>query len=266
MRKKHIKIVIPAYNRPDYLRKTVDSLLQQSYSDCDFVYDFYVFEQSDDAKLQQQSVGYLVDNGINFAVSHKNLGLRGAFMKMYETGVFSSADYVMVTDQDNLFHQPISKLTSVLDDYTDCFVSTGYLSLEHPIDSVIKSEKHGTIIRKSLVRGGMTVMRGDDFRGLMPIKLDRMWGNPANSSWQIGFEWEETYWNPKSPGARGMKSFVYCVPNVCDHFGSSSTWRPDSEENRRIIMNLEIPQKEQNYVADQTALQPVLQKYPNVPR
>jgi hypothetical protein len=67
-------------------------------------------------------------------------------------------------------------------------------------------------------------MRMSDFKSLFPIHLDSKYGDPCNSSWNAGLDWELTYWNPKSIGQKTDKNFVLCVPGGVLHKGIDSTF------------------------------------------
>ncbi len=259
-KKKTITVYVTSYNKPEYLYKTLDSIIEKKRFDKEYEYKICVFEQSPDRIVQDNIYRTIKDKYKNeiaeIYCSPFNLGLRGAINKAYGLGWFDNADYIMITDQDNLFHTPLSLYAKVLNKYKSCIVATGYLSKEHEVHDVIYDNEFGNIIIKSTARGGMMFYRAQDLVKLLPMNLDVMHGWEGNSSWNIGLDWSLLSWLPDSPLAQGLSNFIYCIPNSTTHFGYDSSWR---ETDESMINREEIMQDEQYVIGNELNKNKVLE-------
>ena len=61
------------------------------------------------------------------------------------------------------------------------------------------------------------------FKSLFPIHLDGQYGQPHNSSWNAGLDWELQYWNKNGLGRRSENNFILCLPGGVLHKGVDST-------------------------------------------
>jgi hypothetical protein len=141
-------------------------------------------------------------------------------------------DYIQFTDQDNILTEPLSTYCNILNENQDIFFVTGYMSKEHG-ELGWRNTRFGNLCEKRSLRAGHMFMRVSDLKSLFPIHLDSQYGQPHNSSWYAGLDWEVSYWNPKSPGKTTNENFVLCVPGGVLHKGVDSTfyqWDVDANE------------------------------------
>ncbi len=225
--KKKIVVLVTSFERPKYLKKTLESLRRTMSIDRNAIVSVKVLDQSENSVNK----GIVTDILRDFAdvvtesyFSRANLGQRGALMKMIDLGWTQGYDYVCLSDHDNEFVRPLSDYARTLDLHADCFVSTGYLSREHESVGTIFDKRLGNIIKKSACRAGHMVLRKSDLDSMLPLELDSEHGKSWNSSWYMGLDWYLTWWHPLSPGKKGMQGFVYCLGGV-HHIGEDSTWK-----------------------------------------
>lgn len=254
-KKKEIGVLLTSFNRHDYLVDTLLSLVKQEEKEYSYQYNIHIIEQSSYSEQQGilesiKGIQRLYKNAkITVHSLDNNIGQRGAMQYAFTKNLFGDSDYILCTDHDNIFKQPLSKLSDVLDKHKECFISTGYFSREHPTNDIIRTEE-GTIALKSTCRAGCMMFRKKQLYAMFPINLDSQYTQPWNSSWNIGFDWEVTYWNKKSPAALGYSKFVYCLSNIVEHIGLSSTWNTNEG-----ILDFEVPLKTQKQISYSTSLQ-----------
>jgi len=255
--KKKISVIIPSFNRPKYLVDMLASIEKQYRinESPDYEYDIHVVEQSKpelQAEIATAIANYVGKLNITLHSSMVNYGQRGMLLKLFEMKAFENSDYIMMSDQDNIYHKPLSTYCKVLDSFPDCFCSTGYLSKEHVLNDVIVTSEFGTLLRKSGAREGHMTFRAKDVLDMMPIAMDSQFGNSNNGAWFGCLGWELLYWNEKSPGNKGKVKFVYAVPCGVEHVGYSSTYRDASVEE---ILRCETPMEDQKWISGQELLQ-----------
>ena len=208
---KRIGIQILSYNRPDYLRKTIESLLEMMSDDDKIA----VVEQSDQEGMQEKCIAVCQEYpNIHVMPLFKNFGQRGATNLLYESGFWKDCNYVMLTDQDNLFHFPLDIYCKKLDEDPKIWVASGYHSPEHDIE-----EKHGEWVTKSSARAGHMVLRKTDFDTIMPSDP-----KAGEAAWFAGLDWWITHWAPNAPGHK-RPGIIACYPGGAEHIGRDSTWQ-----------------------------------------
>ena len=205
-------IQLLSFNRPNYLRSTLASLITKIDTSLD---KLCVIEQSDDSKLQQECLKICSEfENIHAIPLFKNMGQRGATNFLYSLKFWDDCEYVMLSDQDNLFHMPISIYSDYLNANPDIWITSGYNSPEHDIE-----DKVGEWVLKSSCRAGHMCMRYNDFKSLMP--LDE---NHGSCAWYAGLDWSLTHWAKGTPGYTRDR-FIACYPGGVEHIGRDSTWQ-----------------------------------------
>ena len=112
------------------------------------------------------------------------------------------------------------------------------MSIEHK-ELGWRNTRFGNLCEKRSLRAGHMFLRVSDLKSLYPIRLDGEAGQPHNSSWYAGLDWELSYWNPKSPGKKTNDNFVLCVPGGVIHKGIDSTfYQWDVEANEYPLEEL----------------------------
>lgn len=168
-----IGIQILSYNKPKYLVQTLDSLMKCKGPNDKIV----VFEQSDSEELRQEGLAICKDyTDVQVILSQENLGQRGATNKVIESGFYDDCEFIMLTDHDNVFHEPLDIYVDKLNERPNVWVATGYNSPEHDLEN-----KDGEWLLKTTARAGHMVLRQPDFMSLTP--LDEKMGIDQGCAW-----------------------------------------------------------------------------------
>lgn len=231
---KKVKILtlVTSYNRPHHIVNVMKSL--KEIRENDVINDVYIVENSNGENKDEivKIIKENMDEHFRLYVSDINMGQRGALLQMLEDVNIDDYDYIQFTDQDNIFNEPLSTYCEILDENRDIFYVTGYMSKEHG-ELGWRKTRHGNLCEKRSLRAGHMFAKVNDFKTLFPIHLDGEYGQPYNSSWYAGLDWEVTYWNKKSPGKLTQNNFVLCVPGGVLHKGVDSTfyeWNVEENE------------------------------------
>jgi glycosyltransferase involved in cell wall biosynthesis/GT2 family glycosyltransferase len=254
VKKKTITTFITSFNRIDYLKQTLESLYIQKIQDKEYNYKICIFEQSD--KDKQKEIVSILENNYKHVydelyVSDINFGQRAALNRAFELKWFDNADYIMLTDQDNVFYKPLSMYAKILNKYPQYIIATGYLSKEHSNDGIIFDKEYGTLIEKTVCRAGHMFYRKNDLEKMIPLPLEKF-ERFQNPSWRIGLDWTLLSWHKKSPLYNGITKYIVCIPNSVEHIGYDSTWRYSNEE---IIKREEIDQFKQFNISQEQDLE-----------
>jgi hypothetical protein len=247
-KQKIIAIQILSYNKPKYLKRTLDSLIKVIGKNDKIC----VLEQSTDSKLKMEAIEVCKQfNDMCIISIDENLGQRGGSNKVWESGFYDDCDYVMFSDHDNEFYEPLSILCDKLDVDLNITVATFYNSPEHDVTS-----KDGKWIYRETCRAGHIIMRAKDVLPMFPFDVDMYSETKTNSdmcTWFAGLDWYVTWWHHASAGKIGLKNFIACYPGGCTHFGVESTWQGkyDDEISRHDSINMR----------NQT-MQQIVKKYP----
>ena len=223
--KKEVKILtlLTSYNRPNHITNIINSI--KSVRENGIINDVYIVDNSNDDNKDEivNLINETIDKRFKLYVSDFNMGQRGAMLQMLEDVNIDNYDFIQFTDQDNVFNEPLSTYCDILDEYQDITFVTGYMSKEHT-ELGWRKTKFGNLCEKRSLRAGHMFMRMRDFKNLFPLHLDAHYGQPYNSSWNAGLDWELSYWNPKSAGKNKENNFVLCVPAGVLHKGIDSTF------------------------------------------
>lgn len=238
-----IAIQVISYNRPEYLEQTLSSLKKViGIND-----KICVIEQSDDPIFKKNCVDICNSHNIILIDNPTNSGQRGATNIVYYSGFFNNSQYVMLSDHDNIFHEPLDIYVEKLDQDKTIWCASGYCSLEHDIE-----RKDWEWLIKSTARAGHLVFRTKDFIQMMPIDVDYNAG--TNCSWFAGLDWYLTWWNPLTPGYRREKEFIACYPGGVEHAGKESCWQG--------LYTKDDPTHEDAVWMQLAALPDIIKKYP----
>lgn len=169
-----IGIQVISYNRPEYLKSTLESIYSHMDKELDRV---CVVEQSDEPGKQEECLKICSEfQDILVIPVHKNLGQRGATNLVFGSRFWDKFNYVMLSDHDNKFNYDLSIYCEQLDKDPQVWISSGYMSPEHDIEN-----KKGSWIYKSTGRAGHMVLRKDDFYKMMPCDE-----KAGSSAWYCG--------------------------------------------------------------------------------
>lgn len=238
---KEVKVItlVTSYNRPHHIKNIINSIKdirEKGLKNDVYLVDNTVGEQ------KEEVVNTILDNideGFKTHISDFNMGQRGALLQMLDDVNIDDYDYIQFTDQDNLLIEPISTYCDILNENQDITFVTGYMSKEHG-ELGWRKTRFGNLCEKRSLRAGHMFMRVRDLKSLYPIHLDGEYGQPWNSSWYAGLDWELTYWNKNSVGKKTDKNFVLCVPGGVLHKGVDSTFYEwDVEANEYPLEELQ---------------------------
>ena len=231
---KEVKIVtlLTSYKRPHHIKNIINCLKdirENGYSN-----DVYIVDNTNDDSKEEitKVITENIDDKFTLYSSSFNLGQRGALLQMLDDINIDDYDFVQFTDQDNLLLEPLSTYCNILNENPDIFFASGYMSKEHG-ELGWRNTRFGNLCEKRSLRAGHMFMRVSDLKSLLPIHLDSQYGQPHNSSWYAGLDWEVSFWNPKSPARITNNNFVLCVPGGVLHKGVDSTfydWDVDANE------------------------------------
>lgn len=238
---KKVKVITLAtsFNRPRHIKNLINSM--KSVRENGIENHVYIVDNTE-GELKDEVINTIyneIDDEFTLYVSDFNMGQRGALLQLLDSVNIDDYDFIQFTDQDNIMNEPISTYTNILFENPDITFVTGYMSKEHQ-ELGWRNTKYGNLCEKRSLRAGHMVMRVKDLKDLYPIHLDGQFGQPHNSSWNAGLDWEITYWNPKSAGRKTDKNFVLCVPGGVLHKGIDSTFYEwPVEENEYTLEELE---------------------------
>jgi len=231
---KEVKIVtlLTSYKRPHHIKNIINSL--KDVRENGYTNDVYIVDNTNDDSKEEVTkvINENIDDKFTLYPSSFNLGQRGALLQMLDDINIDDYDFIQFTDQDNLLLEPLSTYCNILNENQDIFFATGYMSKEHG-ELGWRNTRFGNLCEKRSLRAGHMFMRVSDLKSLFPIHLDSQYGQPHNSSWYAGLDWEVSYWNSKSPGKTTNENFVLCVPGGVLHKGVDSTfyqWDVDANE------------------------------------
>lgn len=234
--KKEIKILtlLTSYERPNHIPNVIESFKQiREYGINNHV---YIVENSESNRKEEivNIINSKIDENFTLYVSEFNMGQRGALLQVLDMVNIDDYDFVQFSDQDNIFKEPLSTYCDILLENQDITFVTGYMSKEHG-ELGWRQTRFGNLCEKRSLRAGHMFMRVSDIKKLFPLHLDAHYGQPYNSSWNAGLDWELTYWNPNSVGKNSNHNFVLCVPGGVLHVGYDSTiyeWPVEENEYR----------------------------------
>jgi len=250
VKKRKVITLMTSFNRPAYLKDTLNSIIKIKQDEVEN--HVYLVENSDEEskKIVNEFISTITEIPIKVYNSETNLGQRGSLLQMLEDINIDEYDYLQLTDQDNIFHEPISTYLDILDYFSDIWFATGYMSKEHQ-ELGWRSTEWGNLCEKRTLRAGHMIMRVEDFKRLLPIKMDSQYGQLHNSSWHAGLDWELSYWNKNSPGKNSDTKFVLCLPGGVEHVGIDSTmYSWDVKANEYDLETLRHMRKEKIKVYD----------------
>lgn len=222
-RKNKVLTLVTSFNRPHHITNVINSI--KSIREPEILNDVYIVDNTDSSNKHEviKAINDNIDERFKVHISEFNMGQRGALLQMLEDINIDDYDFIQFSDQDNIFNEPISTYCDILDENKDIYFVTGYMSKEHG-ELGWRKTKFGNLCEKRSLRAGHMFLRVRDIKTLFPIHLDAHYGEPYNSSWNAGLDWELSYWNPKAFARVTEKNFVLCVPGGVLHKGVDSTF------------------------------------------
>lgn len=94
---KKISIAIPTYNRLDYLKETINSILNQTFQD----FSIFIFDNASDQPIEEE-LKKINDNRINFIGNKENIGAANNINRILDYPFKS--EYLLIFHDDDLMH------------------------------------------------------------------------------------------------------------------------------------------------------------------
>ena len=168
--------VMTTFNRPEYVRRTLDSLAYSPIYDNDVL---YIFDDASDKATTDIIIDFThsVYKNIFAHFRPKHLGIHtNCTQSLLEAMDRSKSDYAFNIDSDTIFHpkwrDALEKYTQALDIYNN---PVGALSLFNTISHpVISDAGNGLLLKKSVGAFG-SLFRKEPINTLVDMKVDKDW-------------------------------------------------------------------------------------------
>lgn len=199
------------------LESTIKSL--KKIDDKNILNHTYIIENSslDYKDITMYFINKNLDENFKVYNSDFDLGQRGSLLQLLEDVNIDNYDYIQIIEQGYILNEPISSFCDIMNTNPDIKILTGLISEEH-IEFGHRESIYGKLIEKRSCRFSHMFIKIDDFKTLLPIHLDSQYGEPHNSSWNFGLDWEIQYWNKNSFGKKTDKNFILCFPNSITNY------------------------------------------------
>lgn len=113
-----VSIMIPTYNYAHYLEETIQSALDQTYTD----FELWIVDNHSTDNTEEVIQKYLRDPRVSYHKNERNLGIVNNFNKCLELG---NGEYIKFLCADDKFHpQIIEKYVAVMDQYPNVSLVT----------------------------------------------------------------------------------------------------------------------------------------------
>lgn len=115
-----VSVIIPSYNSALFLDETIQSVLNQTFTD----YELIIVDDCSKDNTDEVVSKYLVDNRIQYHKNTTNLGLAGNWNKALS---HAKGDYIKFLMSDDKFHPLLlEKFVAVLDEHSNVSLVTSY--------------------------------------------------------------------------------------------------------------------------------------------
>lgn len=159
---KLVSVCIPAYNSSRYIKKTIESILNQTYSNVEVVVV--------DDNSQDNTVGVvreIKDSRVRLICNEKNLGMTGNWNKCIRE---SKGEYVkLIPGDDFIYEECIEKSVAVLEEHPDVSLVVVGCNLVDNDDKVIGKYAHWP--KEGIFPGGKIAKKS--------VMLNNFFGNPV---------------------------------------------------------------------------------------
>lgn len=210
-KKSKLLTLVMSNNNPVGLNITLESL--RVYTPDKFEHKIYLVDNSEPNSRRTTlniATKYLKNDDVYYP-SNFDLGQRGSLLQMLDSVDINEYDYIQIINDGIEFLEPIDIFSNILLHNSDCYFVTGLMSKEHT-EVGWRDTKFGRLCEKNSLRTSHIFMKTSFLKTLLPIHLDSQYGQSHNSSWNLGLDWELTWWNKNSPGKLGKEKFVLCSP------------------------------------------------------
>ena len=199
-------LVIPTYNRPTYLDKTLSSLLRAIEGHCGEVLVIMADDGSTDPRVAQICQQFQRQHYLSVFRSVKNLGVAGNLLRGIEGALVDfnhPPESIMTLDSDFLVKpQFLCSLWDLLAQVgSPDTIITGFNATSHPI----LTQRDGWAIKQSIGGGNLCCTLEAYKRHIKPNLTDAMWD-----------------WRMCGTVQRVSGKLICVTPSVCQHIGMTS--------------------------------------------
>jgi len=208
---KDLGIYVISWDRPHFLAQTVESLKARIAEDT-ITADIHIIDNGSNA----ETVGVINSlEGVEKILFDTNRNIGGGYQDAIPDNVDELYKYILTTDHDFMYLEPLSTYIRMLEENPLCFLAKGHNSTAHAESGRITSQGREWIVKKQCT-AGTAVMRTVDWQKLRPL--------PRNQQYD---------WHIIGTMARldSALSF-YILPGTTLHIGwrrGDSTWQPHKE-------------------------------------
>ena len=142
-----VSVLTPLYNtNPQYLRECIDSILNQTFTD----FEFLILNDSPDNKEIEKIVKSYKDKRIKYYKNEKNIGISASRNKLLD---LAKGEYIAIFDHDDIsLPERLSQEVEYLDSHLDIGVVSSNLQY-FPSNSITKHPTENLEIKKYLMFG-----------------------------------------------------------------------------------------------------------------
>jgi len=199
-------LVIPIYNRPTYLDKTLNSLLRAIEGHCGEVLVIMADDGSTDPRVEQLCQQFKIKHYLSEFRSGKNIGVAGNLLRGIEGALvdFNHPPESIVTLDSDFLVKPqfLCSLWDLLAQVgSPDTIITGFNATSHPI----LTQKDGYAIKQSIGGGNLCCTLEAYKRHIKPNLIDAMWD-----------------WRMVQTVTRVHGKMICITPSVCQHIGMTS--------------------------------------------
>ncbi|WP_297446466.1 glycosyltransferase [Desulfurobacterium sp.] len=157
-----ISVVIPTYNRPEFLKQAIESVVNQSRKPDELI----ILDDNPETVKNEKVVLPFVEkfSFINYVKNKKNLGVVNNYKKAFE---IASGDYVKLLSDDDILHpDALLLMEKVLDENPDCTVAaSSRIMVDESLrfKQLLSLEKSGKLDGKTLIVDSLK--RGENIVG-----------------------------------------------------------------------------------------------------
>jgi len=147
-----VSVLIPTYNRPEFLKGAIQTVLHQTYTDLEVI----IVDDGSETDYARETVGEYGDAAVRLVEHEENRGLSAA----RNTGIeHSQGKYIALLDDDDRWHeQKLDRQVAVLESNPDVGLVTCCLVSVSPEGEILRCEESKpsgdlskTIFRKNVI-------------------------------------------------------------------------------------------------------------------
>jgi glycosyltransferase involved in cell wall biosynthesis len=144
-----VSVVIPTYNRADFLPQAVRSVLSQTFSD----YELLILDDASTDRTQELRSGFLEDSRVRYVKHPKNIGITAN--RNYGLAI-ARGEYIAMLDSDDVWldGSKLKRQVDILDNHEDCALVGTYARIidkNGAAKGEIATHRNDTSIRRNFL-------------------------------------------------------------------------------------------------------------------